>query len=154
MFSECLVSIHLLIFIIGGTIYNTTSSEYVFQISSFLSPVCMVVCYYFNACFAQNLYLTFFPQGDYRKRFKVYKYVGLSLIIISTIFSILLSSSSNANSSNVIMFSYYQNWILIVLYSIGLVVLFYVALKLYYVFNRSYHYFRNFQNEKESECKY
>ena len=153
MFSEFLVSLHLLLFIIGGYAYDNYNSDFFLHFFSFLSPICIVLCYYFNACFVQNLYLTFYSYGtDYRKRLKLYKLTGIFIAAFTTLCSLIFNDKKI--DSSYLLFSYYDNWTLGFIYLIGFFVFIYIFVKIYYILkiNRDY-YFGNFKNEVENESK-
>jgi len=76
---------------------------------------------------------------------------GVIIAVITTIISIFLND--NSLTENTINFSYYHNWYLIVIYSIGLIVFAYIALKIYYVVNRGYDYFGSFKSDSDMQSK-
>lgn len=108
---------------------------------SLLSPISMFLTYYFNACIAHNLYVTFYTyKSNYEKRIKFYLCFAVIMIMLILTFSVI---SNNGVSNTTIRFTitYYTYNFLQVAYIIGLMVIIYIIFKVIYVLNRKEEFF-------------
>ena len=146
MFTEFLQSILLIMYIIGIYIHGYYNSDVIPHICSFFIPCVLVLNYYFNACCVQNMYLTFYSYGtSFAKRYKLYKYIGLTLSLIS----LILCVTTNQNQlvlTTIFSFNYYPLWFIEFLCWLGLIVTIYIIIKLYYIIQRDITYLGNFES--------
>lgn len=103
---------------------------------SIISPFSLFITYFFNACIAQNLYITFYTyKNDFDKRMKVYKVVALVGGIFVLLISIIFNNQSNLHSIT-FSFKFYPSWFIALFYIVGGILITFVTLKMIYVVNR------------------
>ncbi len=140
MLAEFFVSLLLLGLVIGVYIYDKTSSGLFMHVLSLLNPSSLALCYYFNACFVQNLYLTLYSYGtNYEKRYKMYKCTGILVAVFVLFLSIFFDDKEL--KSKKFTHCYYNNWYVSSIYLIGLGVFGYISIRLYYIIYKDSHSF-------------
>jgi len=127
-------------------------TETIIYINSLLSPVSIFLVYYFNACLAHNLYITFYTyKNDFHKRIHYYKISALVLSLIVFILTFLFNSSQNV-STNQFSISHYPNLFIGCFYSIGLAICAYIITKIIYVQSKKSEFF-SFLEQGKSDYK-
>lgn len=161
MFSECLLSLHLLILFLCFSFENhkrkieITVDIIYFQ--SLISPVAVFLNYFFNACISHNLYSTFFfCKSSFHKRMLMYKI--LAVVGSFLVFLCSLIMNNNTHMSNLkYSFTYYTNTFLKVYYLLGLVYFVYILYNIFYILIKKEEYFsmikENFLTNKKKEKK-
>jgi hypothetical protein len=105
-------------------------------IISLLSPVAMFIAYFFNACIAHNLYITFYAyKNTFNKRIYVYKIGALVGAIVVFIVSILLNNRVS-DKNEYFTVRYYPFYFIAGLYFIGGIVMVYILFKTLYVIKK------------------
>lgn len=110
----------------------------------------MFLAYFFNACLAHNLYITFYTyKNDYHKRIYVYKITALVLSIIVLLGSILFNNKTTVTTVQFTV-AFYPLYYLGLFYFAGGCVCFFIILKIIYVHSRQEEFF-SFLNQGKSE---
>jgi hypothetical protein len=103
---------------------------------SLLSPVAMFLAYFFNACIAHNLYITFYAyKNTFNKRIYVYKIGALVGAIIVFIISILLNNRVS-DKNEYFTVRYYPFYFIAGLYFVGGIIMVYMIFKTLYVIRK------------------
>jgi hypothetical protein len=121
------------------------------KIISLISPISLFLAYYFNACIAHNLYMTFYGyKNTFDKRIYVYKTGALAGSVIILIISLLF----NTGYEKSVQFSmnYYHFAYIGLFYFSGGALMCYVLYKLFYVVNRREDFF-SYLNQNPSKSK-
>ena len=146
MTAEFLLSFFLILYFLGIYLYEAQDSHFLTHISSFFIPSTLVCIYYFNACSAQNLYLTFYNIGvSYSKRYRLYKYIGWALALITLILCLILNQNQPV-LLEVYSYNYYDQWFIMLVNILGLLVMVYTGFKLYYITQRDDNYLTYFDS--------
>lgn len=123
-------------------------------IISILSPVSIFLAYFFNACLAHNLYITFYTyKNDFHKRIYVYKITALVLSIVIFFISLIFNNRNNLTTVKFSV-SYYPIVYLGFFYLLGGALCLYIIAKIFYVHSKKEELFYflnqgNCQNRKE-----
>jgi len=161
MFSECLLSLHLLILFLCFSFENhkrkidTTLNIIYFQ--SLISPVAVFLNYFFNACICHNLKSTFFSiKSSFENRMKSYKIFGLFGSIVVFLFSLLLNNNTHMTTVRY-SFTYYSNTFLKIYYLLGFGFIVYILYNISYIIIKKEEYYSmikdNFLSSKKREKK-
>jgi len=161
MFSECLLSLHLLILFLCFSFENhkrkidRTLNIIYFQ--SLISPVAVFLNYFFNACISHNLYSTFFSfKSSFDKRMRMYKYLAIAGSVIVFCFSLVLNNNTHMSTLK-FSFTYYTNSFLKAFYLLGFVFFVYILYNIFYVLIKKEEYYsmikENFLTNKKGEKK-
>lgn len=125
----------------------------IIYIISLLSPVSIFLVYYFNACLAHNLYITFYTyKNDFHKRIYYYKISALIFSLIVIIVSFLFNSLQNI-STNQFSISYYPNIFIGCFYLICLSICVYIITKILYVQSKKSEFFSFLEQGKSNYKK-
>lgn len=161
MFSECLLSLHLLILFLCFSFENhkrkIDRTLNIIYIQSLISPVAVFLNYFFNACISHNLYSTFFSfKSSFEKRMKMYKILAIAGSIIVFGFSLVLNNNTHIATLRY-SFTYYTNTFLKVYYLMGLVFFVYILYNIFYILIKKEEYYsmikENFLTNKKREKK-
>jgi hypothetical protein len=128
MFSESLISLHLLVLFFCFLLVNNKKSileksfvSRMLYFQSLFSPVALFLNYFLNTCLAHNLYCTFFCfKSTFDQRinlYKIYSIIG-SLIIFSISF---VCNTKTLHSTLIYSLSFYNNSFYRIIYLIGLI---------------------------------
>lgn len=161
MFSECLLSLHLLILFICFSFENhkrkidRTLNIIYFQ--SLISPVAVFLNYFFNACISHNLYSTFFSfKSSFEKRIQMYKIFAVAGSVIVFSFSLVLNHNTHIVTLKY-SFTYYSNAFLKAYYLLGLIFFVYIIYNIFYILIKKDEYYsmirENFLTDKKREKK-
>ncbi len=119
-------------------------------IISLLSPSFIFLAYYFNACLAHNLYITFYTyKNNFHKRIYYYQISALVFSIIIFFISLIFNNKTNFTTLQFSV-SYYSNFYLGLIYFGGACVCVYIISKIIYVQSRKQEFF-SFLNQSHSE---
>jgi hypothetical protein len=117
---------------------------------SLLSPVAIFLSYFFNACIAHNLYITFYGyKNTYGKRIYVYKIGAL----VGSVFVLLLSLIFNFGSydkTDLLSVKFYPLFYLGLIYLAGAAVGVYMVWKILFILKKKNDFF-NFLNKDNPE---
>jgi len=145
MFSECLLSLHLLILFLCFSFENhkrkidTTLNIIYFQ--SLISPVAVFLNYFFNACISHNLYSTFFSfKSSFDKRIRAYKILAIVGSVIIFLFSLGLNNNMHMATIRY-SFTYYSNSFLKCYYLFGLVYFVFIMYNIFYILIKKEEYY-------------
>lgn len=125
-------------------IVNTNSIMYTI---SLISPIALFLTYYFNACVAHNLYMTFYTyKNNYLKRLKKYYLGAISGILVVLFFSLIFNHNEHRTT---IRFSltYYNYHFIRVIYFFGLLAIIYIVSTIVYILNRRNDFFQSLKDE-------
>ena len=105
---------------------------------SLLGPLALAITYWFNACLAHNLYITFYSyKNTYPNRIKFYKIGSFVVIGVILIFSLMCHQGiRGSRPNNIFLADYYGDFYLGVIYLFGLITILYILHKLYYILKR------------------
>ncbi len=121
-------------------------------LNSLLSPLGLFITYFFNACIAHNLYITFYTyRNNFDARMKIYKLIALVGGIITILLSLLFNNRQNQSSVQFTV-SYYPFFFIALFYFIGGVTIIYMIIKISYVIRERGSFF-NFLKESENSSK-
>jgi len=149
MSSEFMVSFLLVFYTLGIYFHQHIKTDFITHFISFFFPCSLVLVYFFNVCFAQNLYFIFYPsKQSYAKRERLFKYIGLALFIVTLVISLILNENKMVNK-NKLKFNYFNEMYILILFLIGFVVIIFVAGQLYYIINRDLSYLCYFESDEK-----
>lgn len=155
MMSEFFMTFSIFGYIVGIYFYNSTKSNALIYVFSYISPTALVLCYYFNACFTHNLYRTFFGHGTtFMKRCKTYKIGAIFVVPVSVLMTFF--SIKETIQTDYFIHSFYGKYFTLGLYVLGLFTFVYIWYRIHLVINRQYHYFGFFgveEKEDDQNCK-
>ena len=137
MFSECFLSLHLLILFLCFSFENNKrridKTTNIIYYQSILSPIAVFLNYFFNACISHNLFHTFFSyKSSFEKRIKMYKLIAVLGTIIILFFSIILNNNSHQNTLR-FSFTYYTYIFIKFFYLMGLIFIIYIITNIFYI---------------------
>lgn len=161
MFSECLLSLHLLILFICFSFENhkrkIDKTLDIMYFQSLISPVAVFLNYFFNACISHNLYSTFFSfKSSFEKRMEMYKILAIVGSVIVFFFSLALNNNTHMATLRY-SFTYYTNAFLKVYYLLGLIFFVYIIYNIFYILIKKEEYYsmikENFLTNKKRNKK-
>lgn len=128
---------------------NLNSNSLMYFIS-LLSPLTLFMVYYFNACIAQNLSITFVAyKNNYHKRIQYYKVFACIISFFLLTLAIFFNNNSNVSS---IQFSvnFYSFFYIGLFYIFLILILIYIVLKIIFIIrNRNQFTSSVIKNQKE-----
>ncbi len=145
MFSECLLSLHLLILFLCFSFENhkrkIDKTLNIIYLQSLISPVAVFLNYFFNACICHNLKSPFSSiKTDFEKRIRSYKIFGIVGSIIVFFFSLILNNNTNITTVK-FSFTYYSNTFLQLYYLLGFIFIPYILYNISYIIIKKDEYF-------------
>jgi hypothetical protein len=138
-FSYCLHLLHIVIIIFSKNSENhkrkLETTNIILKSFSLISPVCMFLTYYFNACVAHNLYSTFFQANSSKleKRMKKYQIFAIILSVPIIIISFIFNDPPKLD---IIAINYYPDSFLKYVYIIGLIILCLVLYQIFFIMSK------------------
>lgn len=120
--------------------------------TSLLSPSFIFLAYYFNACLAHNLYITFYTyKNNFHKRIYYYQISALVFTILIFLISLVFNNKTHFTTLQFSV-SYYSNLYLGLFYFGGGCLCIYIITKIFYVQSRKQEFF-SFLNQSHSDQK-
>lgn len=103
---------------------------------SLSSPLALFITYFFNACIAHNLFITFYTyKNKFDERMSLYKLLALIGGIITLILSFMFNNNTNVKSVKFTV-SYYPFLFIAVFYILGGIIMLYMAVRMIYILNQ------------------
>lgn len=122
-------------------------------IISLLSPVAIFIAYFFNACIAHNLYITFYAyKNTFNKRIYIYKIGALVGAIVVLIISVLLNNRVS-DKNEIFTVRYYPFFFVAGLYFAGGVLVIYILFKTLYVIREKEQFMSLLNRDENSESE-
>jgi hypothetical protein len=110
-------------------------TDTIMYLISLTSPLALFITYFFNACIAHNLFITFYTyKNKFDERMSLYKLLALIGGIGTLILSFVFNNNTNVKSVKFTV-SYYSHVFTAVFYFIGGIMMIYMVLKLIYIIN-------------------
>lgn len=114
-------------------LFPSFSTNAVMYFISLLSPITLFMTYYFNACIAQNLAITFVAyKNNYHKRIQYYKYFSMITCGILLILAVIFNENKNVSSVQFAV-NYYNFFYIGMFYFFMLLILLYIIHKLIFI---------------------
>jgi hypothetical protein len=119
-------------------------------IMSLISPVAIFLTYFFNACIAHNLFITFYAyKNTYNKRIYVYKISALIGSIIIFVVS-LLTNNRKFDRTEIFTVKYYPHYFMTAIYITTICIALYILFKTFYVIRKKEEFF-SLMNRDDNE---
>lgn len=100
---------------------------------SLISPLALFITYFFNACIAHNLFITFYTyKNKFDERMKLYKLLAMIGGIFTLILSFVFNNNTNVSSVKFTL-NYYPFYFLALIYLIGGITMIYMTFKIIYI---------------------
>jgi hypothetical protein len=120
---------------------------------SLSSPMALFITYFFNACIAHNLFVTFYTyRNNFDQRMKIYKIIALVGGVITLILSVLFNNRKNLSNVQFTV-SYYPFYFIALVYFLGGITVIYMIIKTAYVIRERGNFFSFLMNAEEDNSK-
>ena len=120
-------------------LYNSSDLSFTIKIVSMFNPLIIFCIYYWYAILTHNLYVTYYNYiHNINKRIRFYKYLLFLVALIFYIYTLLNIHYNKAQilSKTFFLISNYNKSFIDFFYIIGLLIIIYIIIKLYYVLNK------------------
>ena len=120
---------------------------------SLISPLALFITYFFNACIAHNLFVTFYSyRNNFDNRMKIYKIIALVGGVITLILSILFNNRKNLSNVQFSV-SYYPFFFIALVYFLGGITVMYMLYKIAYIIREKGSFFSFLRESEENSGK-
>ena len=139
-------------------IYTLDELSFTIKIITMFNPLIIFCIYYWTVCLTHNLYVTYYNYiHNINKRIKFYKYLLFIVALVFYIYILLNISYNNDQtmSKNFFLISNYNKSFIDIFYLVGLLMIIYIIIKLYYVLNKKQDFIsvNEYQENKERNEK-
>ena len=120
-------------------LYNSSDLSFTIKIVTMFNPLIIFCIYYWYAILTHNLYVTYYNYiHNINKRIRFYKYLLFLVALIFYIYTLLNIHYNKAQilSKTFFLISNYNKSFIDLFYIIGLLIIIYIIIKLYYVLNK------------------